>query len=202
MLLPLARCQRHHEPLLLHYANEETSKREVQLSAELVTAHAKIRDLNQRLFGRHSERSKGRNEGHKTCASKRPRGHQKGAPNHGRNMLSGLPVVHETIDLVDPTCPQCGLPLHSMPGTEGSEVVEIEVKAYVRKIERKRYTPQCDCGACSAIVCAPLAPKIIPKGKFGISVWRTVLLDKCLYGRPSERLLQDLVVRSIKIDTY
>lgn len=177
---------------LLYYANEQTSKRELELSAELVTAHAKIRDLNQRVFGRHSERSKGRNEAQKSCAIKRLRGHQKGARNHGRSMLKGLPVVHESIDLVDPTCPKCGLPLHSMPGSEDSEVVEIEVKAFVRKIHRKRYTGQCNCEACSAIVCAPLAPKIIPKGKFGISVWSTVLLDKYLYGRPSERLLHDL----------
>lgn len=178
--------------ILLHAAKEKASKRELELTAELIKAHATIRDLNQRVFGRRSERSKGRNEGNKTCAAKRPRGHQEGAKNHGRSMLSGLPVVHETIDLVDPTCPQCGLPLHSMPGTEDSEVVEIEVKAYVRKIHRKRYTGQCDCEACNTIVCAPKAPKIIPKGKFGISVWSTVLLDKYLYGRPSERLLQDM----------
>ena len=141
---------------LLYYANEQTSKREFELSAELVTAHAKIRDLNQRVFGRHSERSKGRTEAQKSCAIKRPRGHQKGARNHGRSMLTGLPVVHETINLIDPTCPKCGLPLHSMPGSEDSEVVEIEVKAFVRKIHRKRYKPQCDCDECSAIVCAPL----------------------------------------------
>lgn len=185
--------------VLLHYANQRASQRELELTAELVTAHAKIRDLNQRVFGRHSERSKGRNEGQKTCAIKRTRGHQKGAPNHGRNMLSGLPVVHESIELADPTCPKCGLPLHSLPGSEDSEVVEIEVKAYVRKIQRRRYKPQCDCDACSAIVCAPLAPKIVPKGKFGISVWSTVLLDKYLYGRPSERLLQDLGAHGLEM---
>jgi len=185
--------------VLLHYANEKTSKREVQLTAELVTAHAKIRDLKQRVFGRHSERSKGRNEGHKTCATQRPRGHQKGAKSHGRSMLSGLPVVHETIDVDNPTCPRCGLPLHSMPGLEDSEVVEIEVKAFVRKIHRKRYKPQCDCDENSAIVCAPLAPKIIPRGKFGISVWSTVLMDKYLYGRPSERLLQDLGAHGLEM---
>ena len=177
---------------LLHYAKEQSSKRERELTAELAAAQAKIRDLNQRVFGRRSERSKGRNEAHTTCATKRTRGHQKGAKNHGRSMLTELPVVHETIDLVDPTCPTCGLPLRSMPGTEDSEVVEIEVKAYVRKIARKRYTGQCGCDACNTNVCAPLAPKIIPKGKFGISVWSTVLLDKYVYGRPSDRLLHDL----------
>ena len=177
---------------LLHYAKAQASKRELELTAELVKAYATIRDLNQRVFGRHCERNKGPNEAQRTCKTKRPRGHQKGAKSHGRSMLSALPVVHETIDIDDPTCPRCGLPLHSMPGTEDSEVVEIEVKAYVRKIHRKRYTCQCECEACNTIVCAPLAPKIIPKGKFGISVWSTVLLDKYLYGRPSERLLKDL----------
>ena len=184
---------------LLHYARAHTSKRELELTAELVKAHAEIRDLKQRVFGRHSERSKGRNEGQKTCATKRLRGHQKGAKNHGRGMLTGLPVVHETIDLLDPTCHKCGLPLHSMPGSEDSEVVEIEVKAYVRKIHRTRYTGQRDCDACNTIVCAPLAPKIIPKGKFGISVWSTALLDKYLYGRPSERLLQDLSAHGLEM---
>jgi len=175
---------------LLLYGKEQSSKRESELTAELVKAHAKIRDLNQRVFGRHGEQGKGRHEAKKTCSAKRPRGHQKGAKNHGRSMVTGLPVVHETIDLDNPVCPQCGLPLRSMPGTEDSEVIEIEVKAFVRKIHRKRYTGQCGCEACSTIVCAPLAPKIIPKGKYGISVWSTVLLDKYLYGR--ERLLQDL----------
>jgi transposase len=33
---------------------------------------------------------------------------------------------------------------------------------------------------------------LIERGKFGVSVWTTVLLDKFLYGRPSHRLLHDL----------
>ena len=168
---------------LLHYAKEQSSKREQELTAELASAHAKIRDLNQRVFGRHTERSKGDNEGRKPCAPKRARGHQKGAPGHGRSPPTGLPVVHQNIDLHDPKCQQCGKPFVSMPGTEDSEVIEIEVKAYVRKIHRARHLRQCGCDTGSAIVCAPLAPKIIPKGKFGISVWSTVLLDKYLYGR-------------------
>ncbi len=113
--------------ILLHAAKEKASKRELELTAELIKAHATIRDLNQRVFGRHSESSKGLNEANKTCAVKRSRGHQKGAKNHGRSMVTGLPVVHETIDLDNPICPQCGLPLHSMPGTEDSEVIEVQI---------------------------------------------------------------------------
>ena len=39
---------------------------------------------------------------------------------------------------------------------------------------------------------APPPARLIARGKYGISVWSTVLLDKFLYGRPSHRLLQDL----------
>lgn len=42
------------------------------------------------------------------------------------------------------------------------------------------------------IVTAPAPARLIDRGKYGISVWTTVLLDKFLYGRPSHRLLQDL----------
>ena len=53
--------------------------------------------------------------------------------------------------------------------------------------------PQCpECGCVSGIVTAPSPARLINRGKFGISVWVSVLLDKFAYGRPSQRLLQDL----------
>ena len=59
-----------------------------------------------------------------------------------------------------------------------------------------RYRPICDCdcgcGCVAGIVTAPPPPRLIERGKFGMSVWASVLLDKFLYGRPSHRLLQDL----------
>ena len=39
---------------------------------------------------------------------------------------------------------------------------------------------------------APPPARLINRGKFGISVWTQVLLDKFAYGRASQRLLQDL----------
>jgi len=44
-------------------------------------------------------------------------------------------------------------------------------------------------------VTAPAPARLIERGKFGVSVWTSVLLDKFLYGRPSHRLLQDLAGR-------
>ena len=81
---------------------------------------------------------------------------------------------------------------NSFAGTEDAQVLEIEVKAYRRVIHRHRYTPSCQCGCASGIVSAAAPARLINRGKFGISVWTSVLLDKFLYGRPSQRLLQDL----------
>ena len=174
-------------------ALEQAALREAALGGELKHAHAKIRDLQQRVFGRKSERSKGGSEARpQGSVSRAPRGHQRGKPGHGRTMQSHLPARVEFVGLDCPTCPQCGLGLSEFPGTEDSEVVEIEVKAYRRVIRRRRYRSNCDCGCLPGIVTAPAPGRLIERGKFGVSVWIGVLLDKFLYGRPSHRLLQDM----------
>jgi len=45
-------------------------------------------------------------------------------------MLAHLPERIETVGLNSPQCPACGEALDEFPGTEDSEVLEIEVKAY------------------------------------------------------------------------
>ena len=50
-----------------------------------------------------------------------------------------------------------------------------------------------------AVVAAPAAPRLIDTGKFGVSVWSHVLLDKFLYARPNHQLLQDLADRGLKM---
>jgi transposase len=40
---------------------------------------------------------------------------------------------------------------------------------------------------------------LIPRGKYGVSVWVTVLLDKYRYGRPSHRLLADFASHGLDI---
>ena len=177
----------------LALAQEASKQREAVLLTELDLAHAKVRDLQQRLFGRKSERSKGSSELRPQAGVKpASRGQRCGAPGHGRKMLAHLPERIETVGLDSPQCPACGQALADFPGTEDSEVLEIEVKAYRRLIRRRRYRPSCQCGCMPGIVSAPAPCRLIERGKFGISVWAGVLLDKYLYGRPSHRLLQDL----------
>ena len=72
--------------------------------------------------------------------------------------------------------------------TEDSEQVEIEVSAYRRVIRRRRYRRTCTCDG-PITRTAPPPPKLIPKGRYGLSVWVEILLDKYLSYRPTERLL-------------
>jgi len=178
-----------HELLKLKLQAEQC---ETALRAELELAHAKVRDLQKRLFGRKSESHGGSEVQGQAPVARARRGHRRGAPGHGRSMQPHLPQRIEPVGLDSPQCPQCGLALGSFPGTEDSEVLEIEVKAYRRVIRRQRYRPLCNCGCVPGIVAAPPPPRLIERGKYGVSVWTTVLLDKFLYGRPSHRLLQDL----------
>jgi transposase len=172
---------------------DQAEQREAVLRAELELALAKVRDLQRRLFGRKSESRGGGSEVQSqapvVCV---PRGNRRGAPGHGRTMQPHLPERVELVGLDSPQCPQCGQALDDFPGTQDLQVLEIEVKAYRRVIRRQRYRPTCGCGCVPGIVTAPAPARLIDRGKYGISVWTTVLLDKFLYGRPSHRLLQDL----------
>lgn len=66
-------------------------------------------------------------------------------------------------------------------------------------IRRKRYRPTCQCPGHAGIITAPAAAKLIPKGRYGISVWTQVLLDKFLFFRPSHRLIADLATHGIEL---
>lgn len=171
----------------------QAALRDAALRCELETAQAKIRDLQKRVFGRKSEHGL---QGDKAQAgnvkSSRTRGQQQGTPGHGRAMQADLPVHDETISIASPQCPCCGLGFGDFPGTEDSEVLEIEVKAYRRAIHRRRYRKTCQCVGVPGIITAPPPARLIPRGKYGISVWVHLLLSKFLYGQPTHRLLQDL----------
>jgi transposase len=179
--------------------------REAVLKQELKHEKAKVRDLNQRLFGKKTEKAPCNSEQSKDCPSddtddnssddkqpKRPRGHQKGQKGHGRTQRPNLPVVEETIELNECSCPHCGLDYTPFPGDETSEVFEVEVRAYKRIIKRKRAKTNCCCASKPGIICAPVAAKVIPRSQYGISIWVKILLGKYLYSHPIHRILQDM----------
>jgi transposase len=78
--------------------------------------------------------------------------------------------------------------LVSHGSTDDSEEIEIEVGAYRRVIRRRRYRRTCTCDG-PATILAPPAPQLIPKGRYGVSVWVEVVLDQYFGYRPTERLL-------------
>jgi len=178
--------------------HEKACEREKQREEEICQLKARIRQLEKQVYGRRCEKSTSGSERSvaedASDAKRRSRGHQRGAPGHGRRSYEQLPVVEELYELGEEAkrCPHCGRPVEEFPGTEDSEELEIEVKAYRRRIRRKRYRPTCRCNELPGIITAPGPFKLIPKSTIGISVWVMILLEKYLYQRPVARLLESL----------
>ena len=177
----------------------EKAKRKIgALEKEIDDLRAENRRLKDQLFAAKSEkkktrdRSNGLGEGPKD--GKRPRGQQSGKPGPGRCDLSHLPEVEETAELPadEQVGPHCGKPAAEMSDSEDSEVVEIEVRAYRRRIRRKRYRHTCDCPQRPQTLIAPAPAKLIPKGRYGVSVWVHVLLAKFSSHRALGNVLEGL----------
>jgi transposase len=169
-----------------------------QLEAEVERLRGENRKLQDQLFGRKSEKPSSRDrcnflEGeqeNRADSAPRKRGQRRDQPGPTRRDYSQLPVVEELRELAADqcVCPRCGRAL--VPSsTEDSEQIEIEVRAYRRRIRRRRYQRTCRCRNLPRTITAPAPPKLIPKGLFGVSVWVEILLDKYFSHRPTERLL-------------
>lgn len=210
LLSPCPRCPLRIEVAKLRSENaywrkmhQNAVEREAKQKEEIAQLEAKLRLRERQLFGRKSEKSPNHQESTDSNADtpKEPRGQQPGSKGHGRRSYSHLPAREELQDIPEGErcCPTCNLPLRPFPGTEDSETVGIEVKAYRRVIRRKRYKPACQCGTLPGIVTALPPPKLLPKGLLGISVWVTLLLDKFLFVRPTYRLLADLKTHGLDL---
>jgi transposase len=172
-------------------------QRAERLEAEVHQLRGENRKLQDQLFGRKSEAAsvpdrsndlEGGEDRGPTTPTKR--GQRKDRPGPTRRDYSHLPVVEELRELPQQQhiCPRCGAAL--VPSdTEDSEQIEIEVRAYRRRIRRRRYQRTCSCSNCPRTFTAAPAPKLIPKGVLGVSVWVEILLDKFASYRPTERLL-------------
>ena len=172
-------------------------QRAERLEAEVQQLRGENRKLQDQLFGRKSEAASSRDRSNDLGGGDDPapttptkRGQRTDQPGPTRRDYSHLPAVEELRELPEEqrVCPQCGAAL-SPSDTEDSEQIEIEVRTYRRRIRRRRYQRTCTCSNCPRTVTAPPAPKLIPKGLLGVSVWVESLLDKFASHRPTERLL-------------
>jgi len=175
-------------------------KRIEQLKEELDQSRGQVHALQDKLFGRKSEKSAHRDRSNdlfdpeEVAAIAKKRGAQPGHAGHGRRDYSHLPVAEEFVALPEESliCPICGKPAAMMSDTEDSEVLEIDVRAHRRRIRRRRYRTVCDCDPARRTLTAPPLPRLIPKGNYGVSIWVLVLLDKYSSYRPTERLVGQL----------
>ena len=146
----------------------QLKKKCARLEEENQRKDARIRDLNNRVFGKKSEKQSAakseKSEKSEPSTTKLPRGQQQGSRGHGRTPRPNLPVLNETIDLPDDKkcCPDCGLSRLPRPALdETSDIIEVEVQAYTRRIHRPAYVrnPGCHCPNVPAVITAspPLA---------------------------------------------
>jgi transposase len=175
---------------------EAACKREDVQKKKVEKLEGQLRDLKHLHFGKKSEAGSKKSEANPDESEaetiKRPRGQQHGSSGHGRTERPNLPVVREDHELHGKVCAHCNLPYVPFPGHEESDIVEIEVKAYCRRIIRHRYHRNCSCSSAPnnpKIITAPPPPKLIPKSTIGISVFVQVLINKFLYGLPLHRIL-------------
>jgi transposase len=89
-------------------------------------------------------------------------------------------------------CSCCGKPFAPGGWEEDSEIIEVEVKAYRRRIRRRRYLRTCSCPHLPTVVAASVVPRVLPHSPLGISVWVQLLLDKYNYCRATHKQLDDL----------
>ncbi len=164
-----------------------------QLKKENKQIQAKLNLRERQLFSRKSETSSSQQQDQpsKSEKQKKKRGRPKGSQGHGRRDHPHLPIKEDfkEIPLDDRLCPCCGLAYEPFGDSEDSEIIEIEVKAHRRIIKRQKYKKVCTCPNQPGIMTAPSEPRLIPKGKLGISIRIELLLDKFCAMNPTHRLL-------------
>jgi transposase len=177
--------------------HRDALQRTTELERRVEQLEGEKRQLQADLFGKRTEATTRSDRSNHlddpqddSQEPQRNRGQQPENPGPKRRDYSHLPVREKTLELPAEQCgcPSCGQPFAPHGYTEDGEEIEIEVGAYRRVIRRRRYRRTCTCDGPTTIMAAP-APKLIPKGRYGISVWVEVLLDKYFGYRPTERLL-------------
>jgi len=176
-----------------------------ELEQEVAAKISRIKKLEKALYeAQKSEKGpvkSGKANSAKKTEMKRKRGRQPGDPGHGRNNHDHLPIDEDNLhDISDAqkVCSDCGDLLGEL-GTEDSEEVEIEVRAYRRKHRRKKYGHFCKSKNGWVTETAPAAAKIWPKAGYGISVWVFVLIAKFVLHMPLHRVRKQLAMKGIRI---
>ena len=138
--------------------------------------------LSRALFGSRSEKQKKAGTG-------RTRGQQPGAPGHGRTRRAGLREKEERRNPPKDAriCSCCGKP-YVANGEHTTNVIEIEVKAHIRRIVRPRWRRGCECPSSPLEAIAPPAARLFPGTLYGTGFWARFLFEHCACLRPLSRV--------------
>ena len=167
----------------LRHGNAKLRSRVEELEAGNDRLRARNRRLARERFGRRSERRRGRGSGPGAVArTGRPRGRRAGTASHGRTPRPALAVESETVEPSERSCPRCGR-AYAANGAKTTELIEVEVRAHVRRVHRVRRRTACAC-APGREALAPAVPRLFPNTPYGVSVWALFLLEKYAHHRP------------------
>ena len=177
----------------LEKQNTALEQQKAALEKEVEALRSTRSVLSGALYGSRSERQK-------KPKSDRPRGQQKGKPGHGRTARPDLEKKEERHDPPENArlCSCCGKP-YVANGDRVSEVIEIEVKAHVRRIVRGRWRQACDCDGVPGEMIAPPPPRLFAGTPFGISVWVRYLLERYPSHRPCRQVAAWLTAHGLKV---
>ena len=163
------------------------------LEREVETLRSTRSVLSGALYGSRSEQQNKPRSG-------RARGQPKGKPGHGRTARPALETKEERHDPPAQTrrCACCGTP-YVANGERVSQLIEIAVKAHVRRIVRRRWRAACECEGSPTEVLAPTPPRLFAGTAFGISVWVRYLHERYANHRPCRQVAAWLTEQGLTV---
>ncbi len=176
----------------LQAGSEALGKRLQEVESERDDLRSQVETLSRAQFGRKSERGHkgtGRKTGPDDKGKTGKRGPRPGGETHGRTPRPELAREREVHDPPPEAlhCPCCNAP-RVANGSHTSDLIEVEVKAHVRVIDRSRWRKTCQCSDTPEEVSAPPVPRLFPRTMFGISVWARLLFELYAANRPLRRV--------------
>lgn len=172
-----------------------------ELKQSVSKQNAYIKKLERMIFEPTSERGQLSNDDDSVSSNtpashdadvanptKRSRGGQFGTPRSGPKGHDHLPVEDEkTYELPESCCEDCGEQWKEFDSRESDEV-EVTVRAYRRKIQRKRYGHFCKKRGRWISKTAPGPKRLFPHSKYAISVWVFLLVGKFVLHMATNRV--------------
>lgn len=128
----------------------------------------------------------------------RKRGQQKGSKGHGRTDVSQLQTENQPLEIKNCSCKKCGIAYRQLERTEDSPLIEMFTVLLLMNYQRRIYVPNCKCEG-GEIRTAPAPEKLFNRTKLGNSLWVHLIVQKFLFGAPTNRTLKAFSLRGFDL---